>query len=84
MGTHGEQVRTSYEQYGEQFGNIIRNLLLNGNTDEHKLATHVLEKETPPPNPLRPLINLQVQPNTLHIPQKASPLWHDSSKSDGM
>lgn len=51
MGTHGEQVRTSYEQYGEQFGNIIRNLLLNGNTDEHKLATHELEKETPTPTP---------------------------------
>jgi hypothetical protein len=83
MGTHGEQVRTAYEQNGEQFGNIIRNLLLNGNTDEHKLATHELEKETPPPTPSLSSI-FKVQPNTLHIPQKASPLWYESSKSDGM
>ncbi len=42
------------------------------------------KKKLHPPPPPTPLINLQVQPNALHIPQKASPLWHDSSKSDGI
>jgi hypothetical protein len=82
MGTHGEQVRTSYEQYGEQFGNIIRNLLLNGNTDEYKLATHELEKETPPPTPsLSSIFKSSQTPFT--FPKRPHPC-HDSSKSDGM
>jgi hypothetical protein len=70
MGTHGEQVRTSYEQYGEQFGNIIRNLLLNRNTKEHKLATHELEKETPHP------------PSPFH--QSSSPTKHPSHSPKGL